>query len=147
MGYDSMFHNGESISDFRADLSGKDDFGKLNKAFKKAYFVRGSKMDELFDYDTISGWKANGWKVSGLTGSEAYYKSFFDNKYRFRINIGGVSNFPTDGLEIRRLGSLGSHIYINYAYGSAPMAQMIFPTVKDTFAPLIQAWWRLITNP
>lgn len=99
---DCNFNQGERLSTFRADLSSKNDYGQLIKAYKKANFYNGYykkeiTMGELFDFSTSKNWHLRGWK---LNNGSFYTKNFRFNNEIMKAFLGGeyTSNFVTNGV-------------------------------------------------
>jgi len=89
--YDSMFHNGESISDFRANLSGVDDWGQNLKAYKKLQWGSATNksynLGELYNFDSSISWGSNGWTHNDGF-SQDYSKTFFKgSSYQVKVNV------------------------------------------------------------
>ena len=86
-----MFHNGESISDFRADLSGADDWGQNLKTYKKLQWGSMSNksynIGDLYDFDSSISWESNNW-VHNDGFSQDYSKTFFkESSYQVKVNV------------------------------------------------------------
>jgi len=149
---DYNFKVGDNLKDFKANFSGKDDYFQAIKAFKKAHIYNGSKMKDLFDFNSMDGWFKNGWtKTGGNIGSIAYKDFFGADGYRFTLSIDPMTyNYSTSRLGISTLGRLGSHIYIEYGYSSmgesTPLAQWIFKSQKSIHDRIIQAMYNYLTK-
>ncbi len=99
---DCNFMQGERISTFKADLSSKNDYSQLIKAYKKAnfynaYYKKEVTMGELFDFSTSDKWHQRGWK---LTNGSFHSKNFKHGNNIMSAFVGGkhISNSITSGV-------------------------------------------------
>ena len=129
-----MFQDGESLVDFKANLSGDDWYSQSLKAYKKAFWhARHNnplRMDEIIDFDTIGG---NGWK-------RELYNSIYKEFEGFGAGKIGVSfSIEPDELAhgIRYVESyqhFSNHSAFLLGTKASPVGSMVFPTAYDTSA-------------